>query len=964
MNSYNSTHTGQQLDRAIDFMLSHEDIIRLSKEEIVALVQAKIEELRSITNADAIEYTVDETVKDALDRVIKDGMKSIELKPRTDGKQGFYLVVENLNGRKINSGFEIDNYASNIRFDGTLAGIPEDNVEGAINRLATNVNKNKDDLSELSRQVDEIVGVDVKAYSYSVAGEGVEIRKTLTVGTTWSDTALTTRNAHNVLRADISDASGEIEIAYCRTYVEGVPAIAIVSNDNVVLGLLYPSEIKKNFTISFNVNDYKGAKYVYSGYYSTLTPSVVQKAVVGQVDKKIAPIKADVSKLALLRLGNWFYGKKVAIIGDSISTFNAEGYKYADYATYYPSATHAQDVKEVTDTWWKKVLDSVDASLAVNLAYSGSMVSNYRTITYGTYPSLCDRIPLIGDVDTLIIALGTNDSRNAKNVPLGEYDYDAEIIDETKFRTAYIGGIKKACEQYNSVKIICVILDMLTAYADSIKEIAKHYGLPCIDCRGYTMSDDAPHPNKQGMEDIAHLFLSATPYASAGGSSSENSEDVVINQKKGKNLINAYIKQDGTVTTSTSWDSYKINNFGYKKLNFKVNNLLSYASYPYIAVGFYSSKDPSAKSLMDESITFENYTSGTELSVEIPDGCKTIVVANRTQNGDASVSVVADLSILFESIDDNSSKDVKFEHNGLTILSSTKTTLWSQAAICIDNYIYGFTASDADRNTYGKIRKIDKNSFPNSEVLKVINHMFGHCNTVDYHYDSDTLITTHYIDNDHPDNIQGIYLVKQFKEKLEMEQVEDVGLLISGLSFVTGSLMGACYGESSDIVYLCSFIREYSEHITRYFYKVVMGKGSNNLSAVENGYGTFISGCPENEYNGTLKLIGTWEGSWYGEIQGMKYLNGHIIVSTDIRIDGILTPYISKVKLNSDGKAELVNNLWIQNFDENREYWNAEAEGFAFDGQYGYIVTMPKDKPDKTKVPDAGGTFKFPLACL
>ena len=63
-------------------------------------------------------------------------------------------------------------------------------------------------------------------------------------------------------------------------------------------------------------------------------------------------------------------GLKVSIMGDSISTFQGwikEGYRY-----YYPKG----DVTDVSQTWWKQIIDNNGMVLGYNASYSGSSVQS------------------------------------------------------------------------------------------------------------------------------------------------------------------------------------------------------------------------------------------------------------------------------------------------------------------------------------------------------------------------------------------------------------------------------------------------------------------------------------------------------------------------------------------------------------------------------------------------------------
>ncbi len=206
------------------------------------------------------------------------------------------------------------------------------------------------------------------------------------------------------------------------------------------------------------------------------------------------------------------YGK-VSLIGDSISTYN--GYIYDGASTYYPKG----NILSVEDTYWMKLITSSNAELEVNTSYSGSCATNTRT---APYPSLCDRIPLIGSPDTIIIALGTNDSGDGVGLGTFDYDVDVDSLDESKFRSAYIKGIKMIQSSHPDATIICVALRMEDAYRESIRSIAKFYGLLYVDAHAYD-STDAKHPSTPyAMSQIASAISLSwanrnTPIQTANG---------------------------------------------------------------------------------------------------------------------------------------------------------------------------------------------------------------------------------------------------------------------------------------------------------------------------------------------------------------------------------------------------------------------------------------------------------------
>ena len=195
---------------------------------------------------------------------------------------------------------------------------------------------------------------------------------------------------------------------------------------------------------------------------------------------------------------SWINGAKVSIIGDSISTY--DGYLISGYKKYYP----AGNVNSVDKTWWNKVLRNSGMTLEVNAAYSGSRATNTRASE--GYPSFYDRCALLGSPDVIFVALGTNDS--ASSADLGTYDFNVNIadLDESKFRSAYIKGIKALQDNYPAAKIVALALTMKDAYRWSIQYIADYYSIPCISVPVYGYYSN-PHPNADGMNTIAEAVI-------------------------------------------------------------------------------------------------------------------------------------------------------------------------------------------------------------------------------------------------------------------------------------------------------------------------------------------------------------------------------------------------------------------------------------------------------------------------
>lgn len=204
-------------------------------------------------------------------------------------------------------------------------------------------------------------------------------------------------------------------------------------------------------------------------------------------------------------------GKKVSIIGDSISTYT--GYLPTGYNSRYPSGS----VQDVDQTWWKQMLDFAGATLEVNASWSGSRTTDNGA---GTYPDLYARCnsTVLGSPDVVIVAMGTNDS--TFDVTIGDYDYTTTYtsLSETTFATAYIKGIKALQATFPNAVIICASFYMKANYATVIKNVANTLGCPYVYAGDY-QRESGVHPGAVGMKEIA-LSIMTSKQLYADGSDS------------------------------------------------------------------------------------------------------------------------------------------------------------------------------------------------------------------------------------------------------------------------------------------------------------------------------------------------------------------------------------------------------------------------------------------------------------
>lgn len=255
-------------------------------------------------------------------------------------------------------------------------------------------------------------------------------------------------------------------------------------------------------------------------------------------------------------------------------------------------------------------------------------------------------------------------------------------------------------------------------------------------------------------------------------------------------------------------------------------------------------------------------------------------------------------------------------------------TIQGQDGCIIGNKLYSFGDG---ASTPGTINIIDLGTMMNDGTGS---HLLGHSNSVDYSPETDALIT-YASDGTYP--AIRLYQHPDFSSLLSPS---DPGCVTISLHNSGGTMNGSaavCFGEAPNIAYFMEGVYTTGTIVNpvRNIYKILLGMGSNDLSA--SGYGTFISGKADNEYNGTCKVIKTYTGEiipglhcfsnanslW--TVQGMQF-NGFLYVAYGTAGNNNL-----KIALNDNaGKYVVVDNLHFEVLDLDGTVIKCEPEMLAF----------------------------------
>ena len=228
-------------------------------------------------------------------------------------------------------------------------------------------------------------------------------------------------------------------------------------------------------------------------------------------------------------------GKKVSIIGDSISTF--QGYIPQGYAYYYPHG----DLNTIGETWFRQFTNITGATLLVNASWSGSSVADDDDTPLNT-AKIAYSDARINDLksgtttpDIVIVLIGTNDF--ARGYSIGTFTQTTEISDGTTsirdFKPAYACMINKIKVTYPNAHVYCCTLiqryrgddetypiingsgTALSEYNQAITDIATWLGCEIIrldtaislgQLEDLTV-DGSLHPNAAGAKIIANRII-------------------------------------------------------------------------------------------------------------------------------------------------------------------------------------------------------------------------------------------------------------------------------------------------------------------------------------------------------------------------------------------------------------------------------------------------------------------------
>lgn len=205
-----------------------------------------------------------------------------------------------------------------------------------------------------------------------------------------------------------------------------------------------------------------------------------------------------------------FRGKKISVLGDSISTL--KGYTETAGCFYGKKLCAQAGIRDVHDVWWMRVIEGFGGELENVSAFMGSCVSE----GFGLGRCGIERADELGQPELVLVHMGVNDAFFGVPEALFEKEYrrllarlkelhpGAKVICSTPMRG------RKVLEE---VPLFSDKTDLpLARWAEIIRAAAAEAGAVVADLWASGEVYDAvdgSHPTAGGMEAIARLFLAA-----------------------------------------------------------------------------------------------------------------------------------------------------------------------------------------------------------------------------------------------------------------------------------------------------------------------------------------------------------------------------------------------------------------------------------------------------------------------
>ena len=206
-----------------------------------------------------------------------------------------------------------------------------------------------------------------------------------------------------------------------------------------------------------------------------------------------------------------FKGKKLSILGDSLSTYNGISNDFRSNRTIRQNEYYYEMPFLSCDTYWGILLNELGLELCVNNSYSGAFLSGRDISSSGVFRANELSASDGTNPDFIIVFMGINDYGN--------------YVDPQTFAQDYELTLEIIKRKYKNARVCCVNLPnrnpLSTSRVESFNEgienavrkmgegyfVADFFGSEMSGDNFYKHTNDDVHPNKDGMRLIADFII-------------------------------------------------------------------------------------------------------------------------------------------------------------------------------------------------------------------------------------------------------------------------------------------------------------------------------------------------------------------------------------------------------------------------------------------------------------------------
>jgi hypothetical protein len=278
------------------------------------------------------------------------------------------------------------------------------------------------------------------------------------------------------------------------------------------------------------------------------------------------------------------------------------------------------------------------------------------------------------------------------------------------------------------------------------------------------------------------------------------------------------------------------------------------------------------------------------------------------------------------------------------ILSNT-VSVYQQSVTYINGYLWVF-CDNYSGTSFAEVYDLE------GTLLNTISTDFGHVNASSYDAASDNLLFVYEGYNTGADDRKRLYIYHHPDRTAASMATTDSNCQVIYLSKPDGTTIikngsSAVWGENyqeiilADDYYMRSSDAEWPSPV---FYKIRLGLGTNDLS--DNGYGDYVSGKAETEYNGTCQIITTYTGDILAGVDTHIAYSNYPCVN-DMIYDGYLYAAIDTSRANyvifdlddETGTYSVCGNYFNHYYDNNHSELHLEPEGITMNADGTKIYT-------------------------